>query len=116
MFLLFNTMGMRVVSKRTLSLRLEYLQFNKLSLQAVYGSNTVSFLDSTTSSNSDTEISCLHAGVCLSQTSVDATDSSIAVKAFEIMVMCLCARPELLGNPNIKAFTVFVNRNYNIDR
>ena len=75
-----------------------------------------SFLDSTTSSNSDTEISCLHAGVCLSQTSVDATDSSIAVKAFEIMVMCLCARPELLGNPNIKAFTVFVNRNYNIDR
>lgn len=53
--------------------------------------------DSATSSNSDTDISCLHAGVCLSQTSVDTIDSSIAVKAFEVMILCLCARPELIG-------------------
>ena len=55
------------------------------------------FVDSATSSNSDTEITCLHAGVCLTQTTVDAIDSSIAVKAFEIMILCLCARQELIG-------------------
>ena len=64
--------------------------------------------DSATSSSSETDVTCLHAGVCLSQTSVDAIDSSIAVKAFEIMVFCLCARPELIGKLWIISVSVYV--------
>ncbi|XP_067939467.1 ubiquitin carboxyl-terminal hydrolase 24-like [Watersipora subatra] len=68
--------------------------------------------DSSASSCSDTEIMCLQAGICLTQTSVDTIDSRIAVKAFEVLVLCLCARPELIGCfytlPNVADFLLDV--------
>lgn len=53
--------------------------------------------ESTTSSNSDSDATCLHTGICLSHTSVDSIDVSIAVKALEIFVFCFESRPDLIG-------------------
>lgn len=73
------------------------LCYVRISNRALSSTLCCMFLDSTTSSSSETEVTCLHAGVCLSQTDVDAVNTSIAVKAFEILLFCLKTKPSLIG-------------------
>src|SRR4051812_9663452 len=55
-----------------------------------------SSLGSTTSSDSNNESTSLHAAIWSVQTTISDTDANIVNSALELLVECVCARPDCL--------------------
>lgn len=55
------------------------------------------FIGSGASSGSESDLTCLHGGLCIKQKQVSSKDTYIAIEALELLVACLQLRSSLLG-------------------